>query len=150
MTRWGRSGEGRKGEGPRGQRGGAGSHRPEATRSPLPPTEPGPGRVRPSSAADRTRPRRLAAEAPSDRPEGRGGAWVAARAGFVPLWKPHCSGRLFLNYRPGSCLCCILRSSLVQLLEAVGEDKPARRAEPSERSNVLAPTDVRNGVKNVF
>lgn len=81
---------------------------------------------------------------------GGGGAWVAARAGFVPLWKPHCSGRLFLNYRPGSCLCCILRSSLVQLLEAVGEDKPARRAEPSERSNVLAPTDVRNGVKNVF
>ncbi|NXG83834.1 DONS protein, partial [Stercorarius parasiticus] len=36
---------------------------------------------------------------------------------------------------------CILRSSFIQLLESVREDKPARRAEPSERTDILALTD---------
>ncbi|KAF1458113.1 Protein downstream neighbor of Son, partial [Pygoscelis antarcticus] len=36
---------------------------------------------------------------------------------------------------------CVLRSFFPQLLEPVCEDKPAGRAEPSERTNVLALTD---------
>ncbi|KAK1195578.1 DONS protein, partial [Pygoscelis papua] len=36
---------------------------------------------------------------------------------------------------------CILRSFFLQLLEPVCEDKPAGRAEPSERTNALALTD---------
>ncbi|NWI24941.1 DONS protein, partial [Sula dactylatra] len=39
---------------------------------------------------------------------------------------------------------CVLRSFFLQLLEPVCEDKPARRAEPSERTDILALTDDLN------
>ncbi|NXD76889.1 DONS protein, partial [Halcyon senegalensis] len=37
--------------------------------------------------------------------------------------------------------CCLLRVFVVQLLERVSEDKPAKRTEPSERTDILALTD---------
>ncbi|NXR04767.1 DONS protein, partial [Sagittarius serpentarius] len=46
---------------------------------------------------------------------------------------------------PAGCLvltlCCALRSFFIQLLEPVGEDKPAGREEPSERSDILTLTN---------
>ncbi|XP_009945961.1 PREDICTED: protein downstream neighbor of Son, partial [Leptosomus discolor] len=41
----------------------------------------------------------------------------------------------------GLAVCCVLRSFFFQLLEPACEDKPVRRAEPSERTDILTLTD---------
>lgn len=53
-------------------------------------------------------------------------------------------GTFFLAINLLLILCFILCPFLVQLLEPVGEDKPIRRAEPAERTDILTLTSVRN------